>query len=465
MKNLKVILLTVLTLFATSNTIINAQTFSSGSNHSLFSCVDGIPQCVGSNVSGQLGLGTYVSHSTPVPVASLNGIIAVDASYYNSFFLKNNGTVWAVGANGQGQLGDGTTTSKIAPVQVSGLTGITAISAGMDFCIFLKNDGTVWGVGNNTGGQLGDGTTVNKSMPVQAIGLTGITAISTGMFHTLFLKNDGTVWASGGNYYGQIGNQPMFGVSDPVQIAGLSGITAVAAGGTHSLFLKGDNTVWGVGSNSYGQLGNINVGHYNYEAFQIAGLTEVSKLSGGYLHSLFLKNNGTVLASGANTSGQLGDGTTNDKSMPFVVPGLDGIIAIDAGIHASMFLKNDGTIRSVGSNGSGQLGDGTNITRLNPVLASNVCTNNLSIRENLNEEALVVYPNPCDDILFVETSNFNLEDGNTTVEVFSIQGQLLRSTVLKTPITSIQINDLKTGIYFVTVKSPMTIYSKKIVKK
>ncbi|WP_298223635.1 T9SS type A sorting domain-containing protein [Flavobacterium sp.] len=453
-----------LILVAASITNTNAQTFSAGFNHALFNCASGTPECVGSNTSGQLGLGTWVSHSTPVQVSALNGIIAVDATYGNSLFLKNDGTVWAVGANGNGQLGNGTTTSEIAPVRVLGLTGITAIAASIDFSIFLKNDGTVWGVGNNTNGQLGDGTTVSKTTAVQVMGLTGITAISAGMAHSLFLKNDGTVWATGSNYYGQIGNQPYFGVQTPVEIAGASGITAIAAGGTHSLFLKNDQTVWGVGSNAYGQLGNSNVGHYIYNAFQIEGLSGISKLAGGFLFSLFLNNNGTVLASGANTYGQLGDNSTTDKSIPTAIPGLNGVIAIDAGVHFSMFLKSDGTLKSVGNNNSGQLGDGTNIQRLTPVLVNNVCANSLSIVQNHDKEALAVYPNPCHERLFIETTNFNLENGDTIVELSTLQGQLLKSTVLKTPATALLINDLKTGIYFVTIKSAKGVYSKKIVK-
>ena len=463
-KSLKLILYTKLFFFATFITNINAQTFSAGFNHSLYSCVSGTPQCVGSNTSGQLGLGNYVSHSTQVPVSSLNGIIAVDASYSHSLFLKNDGTVWAVGANGHGQLGDGTTTSKIVPVQVLGLTGITAISASIDFSLFLKNDGTVWSVGNNNGGQLGDGTTNNKSIPVQVIGLTEINAISSGMYHALFLKNDGTVWATGGNYYGQIGNQPLFGVSTPVQILGLSGINALSAGGTHSLFLKNDNTVWGVGSNAYGQLGNSNVGSYIYNAFQISGLSGITAISGGYLYSLFLKNNSTVWAIGANTYGQLGDGTTIDKSIPFAIPGLNGVIAINAGVHFSLFLKNDATIRSVGNNNSGQLGDGTTTQRLTPVQVNNVCANNLSLEENSIEKNLTIYPNPVNEELHIEITNSNIEDTNTIAELFNIQGQLLRSIVLKKHTNSILVDELKNGIYLLNIKNSKGIYSKKIIK-
>jgi alpha-tubulin suppressor-like RCC1 family protein len=444
---------------------LNAQTFAAGFNHSVFSCTSGIPQSVGTNTSGQLALGTWQSNShTPIQAMGLDGVITVEAGYSHSLFLKYDGTVWGVGSNSSGQLGDGTTTIKLSPVQVLGLTGITAISASMDFSVFLKNDGTVWAVGNNHGGQLGDGTNEDRSTPVQVLGLTGIVAISAGLYHTLYLKNDGTVWATGGNYYGQIGNQSLSGVSTPAQVIGLTNIIAISAGGTHSLFLKSNHTVWGVGSNFFGQLGNANVTHYIYEPFQIGGLSGITKLSAGYLFSLFLKNNGTVWAVGTNTYGQLGDGTTVDKSIPFAIPGLTNTIAINAGVHFSLFLKNDGTIRATGNNNSGQLGDGTTIERHTPVLVNNVCANNLSTAENAIKNAVAIYPNPCNGQFFIAITNPELEDAGTVAELYTMQGQLLRRTVLKTATTAMPVDDLMAGIYFVTVTSAKGTYSKKIVK-
>lgn len=89
-------------------------------------------------------------------------------------------------------------------------------------------------------------------------------------------------------------------------------------------------------------------------------------VSGGNAHTLYLLGNGTVNATGLNASGQLGDGTTNDRSSPVPVVSqttpstlaLTGISAIAAGASHSLFLKDDNTVWSTGLNTSGQLGQG-----------------------------------------------------------------------------------------------------------
>ena len=70
-----------------------------------------------------------------------------------------------------------------------------------------------------------------------------------------------------------------------------------------------------------------------------------------------IKTDGTLWAWGRNTEGQLGDGTTTDRTSPVQV--LDRVAAVSAGTGHTMAIKTDGTLWAWGSNGSGQLGDGT----------------------------------------------------------------------------------------------------------
>jgi len=315
---------------------------SAGDSHSLALKSDGTVWAWGSNSSGQLGVNTYFTViNTPIQVSNLTGIIAISAGNNHSLALKSDGTVWAWGYNGYGQLGNSTTNSSSTPVQVkssllgiSNLTGITAISAGASYSLALKNDGTVWSWGNNNYGQLGNGSNTQRNYAVQVSNLSGITAISAGGGHSLALKNDNTVWAWGYNGGGQLGNGSTSNSYTPVQVKGLNnsgfltGITTISAGGSHSLALKSDGTVWAWGYNYYGQLGDGNGGDwsdYSYTPVQVKGLngsgflTGITAISAGNNHNLTLKSDSTAWAWGSNQYGQLGDGTSTDKSTPVQV--------------------------------------------------------------------------------------------------------------------------------------------------
>lgn len=97
------------------------------------------------------------------------------------------------------------------------------------------------------------------------------------------------------------------------------------------------------------------------------------QIAGGYVHSLALSGDGAVWAWGRNLNGQLGDGTTNNRSTPVAVVGLNDVVAISGGGKHSVALKRDGTVWAWGSNDVFQLGDETQgLDRLTPILVNHL---------------------------------------------------------------------------------------------
>lgn len=185
--------------------------------------------------------------------------------------------------------------------------------------------------------------------------------ISAGDQHSLFLCTDGTVKAFGNNINGQLGlGNYTTSKTLPEKIPNLNDITAVSSGVGHSLFLKSDGTVLAVGRNSSGQLGNGTKMNATTPV-QVSGLTGITAISAGETHSLFLKSDGTVWACGNNNKRQLGDSTINNSNIPLKINGLNNVIAISAGAHHSLFLKSNNTVWACGSNDRGQLGDGNEV--------------------------------------------------------------------------------------------------------
>ena len=274
---------------------------------------------------------------------ALSNVAAIAAGLYHTIFLKSDGAVWATGYNNQGQLGDGSTANKNNPVQVTDSSGnafsnVAAIAAGYSHTIFLKSDGAVWATGLNNYGQLGDGSTANKSNPVQVTDSSGnafsnVAAIAAGYNHTIFLKSDGSAWATGRNYEGQLGDGSTANKSNPVQVTDSSGnafsnVAAIAAGYQHTIFLKSDGTVWATGYNNFGQLGDGSTANKSnpVQVTDSSGnaFSNVAAIAAGYSHTIFLKSDGSAWATGRNSEGQLGDGSTANKSNPVQITDSSG---------------------------------------------------------------------------------------------------------------------------------------------
>jgi len=260
--------------------------------------------------------------------------------------------------------------------------------------ISVQNDGTALTWGANVYGQLGDNTTTKKKNPIvvtDALGntLTGIQSVSAGLSSTVILKNDGTLLAVGRNHVGQLGdgttaNRHVLVVVTDALGNPITGIQRVVLGTYFTVALKDDGTMLAWGNNTQGQLGDgTTVTKVNPVVVADAlgnPITGIQSIAAGLNHALALKNDGTMLAWGVNNLGQLGDGTTLSKSNPVVVTDalgspISGVISVTAGDNYNVALKNDGTMLAWGYNNVGQLGDGTTATKFNPVVVSDALGN------------------------------------------------------------------------------------------
>jgi alpha-tubulin suppressor-like RCC1 family protein len=150
-------------------------------------------------------------------------------------------------------------------------------------------------------------------------------------------------------------------------------VAAIAAGYDRSFAVQSDGRVWAWGLNNTGQLGDGSTTNRTVPV-QVSGLAGAVTIAGDssfyYVHNLALKSDGTVWAWGSNTSGQLGDGSTTGRLTPVQVSELMGAAAIAGGFSHSLALKSDGTVWAWGDNNYGQLGDGSATQRKTPVQVS-----------------------------------------------------------------------------------------------
>ena len=304
---------------------------------------------------------------------------AAPAVFYAHNAVFSNHTTWAWGANESGQLGNGGTTASNVPVRVVGFANFSGVAIGASHTLAFQKYSTVRAWGYNGFGQLGNGVITNSSRPVKAgTTLSGVVAVAAGGYHSLALDRNGGVWAWGSNALGQLGSSitavgllnslPVQVPSDQINGVFLDGV-AIAAGGSHSLAIKAsDGTVWAWGNNNYGQLGSSRSDWS--EPKPVSGITgTVVKIAGGGSHSLALTSDGTIWAWGYNYFGQLGNGTTTNSTTPVAVtiPGLNGTALIAAGLdHSMAYDPLTDTLWVWGYNTYGQLGDGSTTNRTVP---------------------------------------------------------------------------------------------------
>ncbi len=92
-----------------------------------------------------------------------------------------------------------------------------------------------------------------------------------------------------------------------------------------------------------------------------------AQVASGYMHTLVIKDEGSLWAWGRNTFGQLGDGTTTDRYIPVQIGSDTDWQSIAAGATHSIAVKSDGSLWAWGLNDYGELGDGTTTDRYSPV--------------------------------------------------------------------------------------------------
>ncbi|MFN6087171.1 MAG: T9SS type A sorting domain-containing protein [Cyclobacteriaceae bacterium] len=143
---------------------------------------------------------------------------------------------------------------------------------------------------------------------------------------------------------------------------------SVAAGFYHSVGIKQEGTLWGWGRNNHGQLGDGTTADKTSPVK--IGTDSWLNIQARAFHTMGIKQDRTLWAWGKNETGQLGDGTTADKASPVKI-GTDTWLSIAAGPLHTLAIKQDGTLWAWGYNLFGQLGDGTTASKTSPVKIGN----------------------------------------------------------------------------------------------
>ncbi len=147
--------------------------------------------------------------------------------------------------------------------------------------------------------------------------------------------------------------------------------TTIAPGGNHSCALDAAGKAYCWGSAQFGVLGNPSIVTNPYTPVQVTSALTFTSIASGMYHSCALTAAGVAYCWGWNLQGQLGDGTNTDRNTPSVTNTALRFTSIAAGGQPggehTCALTSAGAAYCWGWNAFGQLGDGTTLNRTTPV--------------------------------------------------------------------------------------------------
>ena len=330
---------------------VSVLTVAANADHTFIITSDSSLWAFGRNPYGQLGDSSRTDRPSPVKVMS--GVKAVSAGEDHTAILRHDGSLWDVGNN---IYEPNAATTRLIPALL--MNNVRMASAGRTFTMIVKEDNSLWAIGRNAAGQLGDGTFTDKLSAVRV--MSDVALVSAGPEFSLIVKTDGSLWATGRQDYGRSGlgfNYATAYSASPAKV--MDSVLAVSAGDAHSLIVRTDGSLWATGYNRFGGLGD---GTTDDRATPVKIMTGVSSVASSTFNSYAIKTDGSLWGMGRGIEGQLGTGNANNTSLPLQL--LTGVSAISTGYFHAVALKRDGTALLTGSNLYGQLGNGTTLSRM-----------------------------------------------------------------------------------------------------
>lgn len=335
--------------------------------------------CAGENTTGSLGNGTTSAASVPVtaptkfrldmanpgPVSGSAASLTVQKIFNKDRFvcvIASDNQAYCTGDNNYGQLGQGNFTTNVGSgksipgrAQISGNPAIVDIRltyhGSLEGIFYQTVNNNVFISGHNGQGTANDGAFTGScpgggSAAVNCYPTPGQIGWGAGRLVSIGERGDdrhglcATIYGSiadsgfyciGANDYGELGTG-VCGVNraswfGPINLGGERASTATPSDLDYQMnsvmVMTTAGNVYAAGDNTYGKLGTggpLQACNSSFAKVQLPnGVKAVTLANTDEYTSFILGDNGSVYAIGRNNNGQLGDGTTTDRSLPVQV--------------------------------------------------------------------------------------------------------------------------------------------------
>jgi len=225
----------------------------------------------------------------------------------------------------------------------------------------IREDGTLWGWGSRQTGELGDGSPVNSSRqatPIQIGTDNDWASVSVGNSFTMAIRENGTLWAWGTRANGRLGHGDIWGSqTTPMQVGTYDDWVSVSVGNIHTMAIRENGSLWGWGHRANGRLGHGAVAGDQTTPMQIGTDYDWAFVRAVGGHTVAIRKDGSLWAWGDRTHGRLGDGAiTGNQTTPARIGTDNDWVYLSTAAH-TMAIREDGSLWAWGSQYSGRLGN------------------------------------------------------------------------------------------------------------
>lgn len=293
------------------------------------------------------------------PAPALATPVSITAGGSHTCALSDAGRAFCWGRGPYGALGVGVgTTESARPRAVAGSLVFATLAAGYAHTCGVTQAGAAhcWGFNYErptVRGALGDGTETNREVPTAVVDGLVVREIAAGGHHSCGATTDNAIFCWGRNVSGELGTGDTSGTAQlrPVRVAGTRRLHGLALGYRWSCGLDQDNRAYCWGNGADGQVGNGSNSGRNVEPDAVVGGLRFMSLSSSMFgaHTCGVTTDSLAYCWGANSYGQLGDGTTNGRATPTRVAGGLKFTHISAGGHYTCGLLANGEAYCWGS--------------------------------------------------------------------------------------------------------------------
>ena len=341
-----------------------------------FTCAlrrDGAAFCWGDNDHGELGNGTRGSSLAPVPVSTEQKFATVSAGWSFACALSTSGAPYCWGSAQPDDAGPvpGDPSERLVPVAIGGDVTFSSLSAGFAHACGVTTTGAAYCWGENDDGQLGNGSKTASLTPVKVAANVAFRSVSAGLNHSCALTTDGRAYCWGGGRSGQIGSGDSRAHERPVAVGGALRFSALSAGNLYTCGVTTTGAGYCWGDNEQGELGDGTTrsslvpravaGGYRFRAISANRSTGPGVTCG-------VTSTGAALCWGRESEA-LGQQDIGDGTRPGAVVGGHVFGAISVGFsHVCGVVVANGSIYCWGSGKYGQLGNGATESRITPGL-------------------------------------------------------------------------------------------------